>query len=330
MNSVQAPKVSVLIPTYNYGNYIGEAIDSILSQSLTDFELIVCEDCSGDNTAEVMAPYVEMDERVKYFENSSNLGMVNNWNHCLELARGEYIKYVFGDDLLCSDQCLEKMAKILDENPEVSLVASSRKIIGNDGERITSWKFFDLSGTHDGAEVIKRCLFDNMNYIGEPTAVMFRKGQAQRGYDLRYRQLVDLEMWLYLLNQNKFHYIDEELCAFRVHDKQQTFINAKTNVHQVEMLMLYKDYILSGRVKIKYLWRIFLIAHSKLTTLREIKKKRISAKEARVAFGDSFWWIGVLPLLPFYYIWRILFRFSGSTSKRFTLVTNRLTTNRKQ
>src|SRR5471032_2980636 len=105
-----APKVSVLIPTYNYARFLPEAIESILAQDFQDFELLISDDCSTDNSAEVIARYAAQDKRIRFQIHSANLGMVQNWNWCLSQARGEFIKYVFGDDKLASPTAITQMA----------------------------------------------------------------------------------------------------------------------------------------------------------------------------------------------------------------------------
>src|ERR1700691_6171602 len=100
------PKVSVLIPTYNYARYLAEAIESVLEQDFQDFELLIVDDCSSDNTAEVVQPFCARDARVRFAVNPTNLGMVNNWQRCLDHARGSYIKFLFGDDTLANPQAL--------------------------------------------------------------------------------------------------------------------------------------------------------------------------------------------------------------------------------
>ena len=85
------PKVTVCLPTYNSGEFLRYAIDSILEQTFTDFELIISDDCSTDNTPEIIRSYLEKDSRIQYLQNSHNLGLFPNWNRCLESASGEYI-----------------------------------------------------------------------------------------------------------------------------------------------------------------------------------------------------------------------------------------------
>jgi glycosyltransferase involved in cell wall biosynthesis len=236
-----APKVSVLIPTYNYARFLPEAIESILGQDFQDFELLISDDCSTDNSAEVIARYAGKDSRIRFQIHSKNLGMVQNWNYCLSQARGEYIKFIFGDDKLLSPTAFKKLVKLMESDSAISLVASASRVIDTRSRTIETRNYFQ-PGVWDGKKVIVRCLECPANLVGEPTLVMFRNRQAARGYDVRYRQLVDLEMWFHLLENGKFGYLAEPLCAFRKHSTQQTNVNRKNSLTEVEGLMLLENY----------------------------------------------------------------------------------------
>ena len=84
--------VSVCIPAYNNADYICETIDSVLNQTYKNIELVIVDDNSNDNTLEIIKHYEAKDNRVKVYHNDKNLGMAGNWNHCLELCNGEFIK----------------------------------------------------------------------------------------------------------------------------------------------------------------------------------------------------------------------------------------------
>jgi hypothetical protein len=94
----------------------------------------------------------------------------------------------------------------------------------------------------DGKATILQCLARNGNLIGEPSVVMFRRGQATRGFDERYRQLIDLDFWFHLLEQGRLAYLAEPLCAFRQHAEQQTAVNRRTGVGNREQALLLEDY----------------------------------------------------------------------------------------
>ena len=126
---MSSPLVSVLIPTYEYGRFLPEAIESVLAQDFRDYELIIADDASQDDTAEICRKYAEQDLRIIFVRHEKNLGLVGNLNWCLQKARGKYIKYLLADDRLNHPSALRKMVDVLNCHPEVSLVASSRLII---------------------------------------------------------------------------------------------------------------------------------------------------------------------------------------------------------
>jgi len=153
------------------------------------------------------------------------------------------VKFVFADDSLVSSQALGRMAALLDANPDVSLAASARRVLSQDSRPIAVWNELNTAGLHSGPEVIARCLNEDSNPIGEPSAVMFRRAAGRRGFDAQWRQLVDLEMWLHLLSSGDLAYIPEPLCAFRLHPGQQSEANRRANVGPEERLQLISRYI---------------------------------------------------------------------------------------
>ena len=240
---MQQPKISVCIPTYNYGRYLSEAIESVLNQSVTDFELLVVDDSSSDSTDNVMQKYAAQDSRVRYIRHEINQGMVENWNFCLREAHGKYIKFLFGDDFFTSTQTLDKMLTAMESDESISLVGASRIIVDKNSIQTDLRRYGSKSFIENGLNVINMCLLCRQNLIGEPTAVMFKKSQSIRGFDTKYKQIVDLEMWFYLLEQGKFAFLNEPLCAFRVHNEQQTAKNAKQNTLLVDTSHLYNCYL---------------------------------------------------------------------------------------
>jgi len=213
------PVVSVCIPTYKGASTIGAAIDSVLAQSFGDFELIVIDDGSPDETPAVVT--ARTDRRLRLLRNPKNLGPEGNWNRCLELARGEYVKLLPHDDLL-HPNCLERQVKVLADDLEhrIALVFCSRDVIGPDGRVLLRARGFPGApeGPLSRAEVIHQCLRRGTNLIGEPGAVFFRRELAQRvgSFDARHPYVIDLEYWLRLLECGQAWYCDEALASFRV------------------------------------------------------------------------------------------------------------------
>lgn len=142
------PKVSVCIPVYNRPDYVAEAIESVLQQTYKDFELIITDNCSTDNTPEVIKSYAAKDNRVKYYRNQYNMIIASNINRAMLLARGKYIKPLFSDDKF-APRCLELFVDALDNHPKVSLVTSYTQNFGGH-DNIRDESYFPATGELQG------------------------------------------------------------------------------------------------------------------------------------------------------------------------------------
>lgn len=126
------PEVSVIMGVFNSAKKVGVAIESILNQTFTDFEFIICDDASTDNTYETIKEYAGKDKRIKLLKNEKNLGLAGTLNICLESARGKYIARMDDDDF-SHPQRFEKQIKFLDENPEYAIVGTSKNYFDENG-----------------------------------------------------------------------------------------------------------------------------------------------------------------------------------------------------
>lgn len=309
-------KVSVCIPTYNYGNYIAETIESVLAQNFSDFELLIIDDCSNDQTAEVVGSYARKDPRIRFIVNRVNLGMVQNWNSCITQARGEYIKYVFGDDLLSDPTALERMTDLLDGDSSISLVCSARNLINESSELLKVESHFE-TGIMSGTDVINRCMLDQGNLIGEPSVVMFRKNQALRGFNVNYSQIVDLEMWFHLLEQGNFAYINEPLCSFRIHGLQQTAKNKETRSHLKDGVYLLDEYLQKEYIQLSGFMKKY-IEYDNLYCIWKLYNKKIIARENAIELinlSHNFSSISYIAWYPFYKLFKPFFKQYKKISK---------------
>ena len=218
LNQATTPKVSVCIPTYRGGGTIGAAIESVLAQSLADFELIVIDDGSPDDTGAIVERLA--DPRLVYWRNERNLGPQGNWNRCLEVAKGEYFKLLPHDDLL-HPRCLERQVAVLDDDRDerIALVFSARDVLGPDGTVLTRRGY---PGGHEGkiagSLVMRSCVRRGTNLIGEPGAVLFRKSLAEKvgAFDATNPYVIDLDYWFRLLAHGDTYFCADPLAAFRV------------------------------------------------------------------------------------------------------------------
>lgn len=212
----KAPKVSVLIPTYNYAFCLDETLQSVLSQTFQDFELIIIDDGSKDNTDEVMQKYLS-DPRISYYKNEVNLGLVGNWNKCLSYAKGEYIKFLCADDKFRSD-LLEKFVDVMEKYPNVSLVVCNKTMFGKSSVTVE----LPFSNLHKGIDIIYHTL-STKGWLGEPSSVMFRKSNLDLGpFKVGLLWLPDWEMWIRQLTAGDCYIIPEPLVYIRNHGQQLT------------------------------------------------------------------------------------------------------------
>ncbi len=121
------PRVTIIMPIYNVGKYLRESIDSILNQTYRDFELLILDDCSTDNSGDIVATY--SDPRIRYIRNSSNLGLAENLNKCLALTHTELVARMDGDDI-AEPHWLQRNIEILDSHPEIGICSSGFQFFG--------------------------------------------------------------------------------------------------------------------------------------------------------------------------------------------------------
>jgi glycosyltransferase involved in cell wall biosynthesis len=233
---MKEPLVSICIPTYNGELYLKECLDSVVSQSYDNIEIIIIDDKSSDGTVGIINSYL-VDGRICLYRNEINLGLVGNWNRCIELANGEWIKFVFQDDLILPD-CIEKMLNAANGN---SLIACKRTFLldGNVDDQTKKYYqkevvTFEKLGvpcaiSFISHERISQMAAENicMNFIGEPTSVMFKKAITSKigFYNDNLTQICDLEYCLRIAVNYGVIYVPETLTRFRIHSLSTTSTN---------------------------------------------------------------------------------------------------------
>lgn len=277
------PKVSVCMPNYNCAPYLSEAIESVLMQTYADYEFIIIDNCSSDNSHDIIRRYVQKDSRIRFYSNDRNVGMVNNFNLCLQRAQGEYIKYLLSDDVFVSPRTLEKMQDVLEADRKISLVASARNVIDEHSVVKRILCEYKGSASYVGTEIIQECLLEQKNRIGEPSVVMFRKNNAIRGFDGRYRQIVDLEMWFHLLERGDFYFIEEPLCSFRTHRNQQTHVNNAAAVLPDDIFQLLRDYGNKEYVNFSLVYQEYMRYVPVYSVWKLYKKKKLITRQEAIA-----------------------------------------------
>ncbi len=213
MAAGKEPKVTVFIPVYNRERYIGAAIDSVLAQSFTDFELLVVDDGSTDGSVAQIEAY--SDPRVRLERNPVNLGIPKTRNRGLELARGEYIAVLDSDDAVYPDR-LAKQVAFLDSHPDFAMVGSWGRAMDQSGRPLRRIKKQPASADEVKAHLLFRCCLNNRSVMGR-TALL-----RQYGYRDDYPRCQDYELLVRLAANHKLGNLLEILVLGRIHDQQIT------------------------------------------------------------------------------------------------------------
>ena len=138
------PKVSIGIPVFNGERYLAEALDSILNQTFTDYEVIISDNASADQTRDICEYYQNKDRRIRFYANEENRGAAWNYNRVFELSKGKYFKWAAHDDYLAPN-FLERCVRILDKDSSAILAYPRTVIVDHNGKTIENWlDDFDL------------------------------------------------------------------------------------------------------------------------------------------------------------------------------------------
>jgi glycosyltransferase involved in cell wall biosynthesis len=215
--TMDTPAVSVCIPVYNGERFIAAALNSALSQTYRDIEIVVVDNASTDATPEIVAGFT--DARLRVFRNESNIGAAANFNRAVSRARGRYLKVLCADDVLYPE-CLAKQVAVLEGDAArgIAVVGCMRDIIDDRGKRWLRRRFPGRSGRTEGPLAIAMTVRSGTNIFGEPAAILARTDavRAAGAFDTRYGFCLDLDLWCRLLGTGDLYMIEETLCAFRV------------------------------------------------------------------------------------------------------------------
>ena len=232
------PKITIILPVYNGGNYLFESVNSVLTQSLTNFELLIIDDCSKDGSWEYLNSV--KDSRIKLFKNESNKGLFYNLNYLVKQSNSQLIKLWAQDDIMLSD-CLETFVSFYEFHPEVGFVYSQRIMIDENGIEKENNKIDNTP------EIISRELHSKIAYYtgsiaGNIANVCISKKALLQvgGFNETMRISADFEMWVRIAEYFHVGHINKKLIKLRDH-KGQLSRNEKYYVNHVkEDLIVYR------------------------------------------------------------------------------------------
>ncbi|MFA6391471.1 MAG: glycosyltransferase [Patescibacteria group bacterium] len=258
------PIITVLLPVYNGEKYIKEAIESILNQKFTNFELLIIDDCSTDRSGRIIQDF--KDPRIRFFSNKNNLGLIKTLNTGISLAQGEYIARMDQDDVSLPHR-LEKQIAFLDAHSEIGVCGTGFRIIDQEGTLkneihfpnrplLFSWKLHFFSP------------------LAHPT-VMMRTSLVKEmgGYNTKATYYEDYDLWIRLNSITKLTNLDDILFHLRKHDENTSQIHLDQQVNS--SIKLCRELIsktLNNYVSIDIVRQLYLKNASDVNSVIQINK----------------------------------------------------------
>lgn len=220
-------KIAIILPAYNGAQYVKNAIESVLRQSFTEWELFVINDGSADNTGDVVIPFAEKDDRIKYIKNEKNLGVQETRNKALGLVSSEYIAEIDQDDIWLDKDKLKKQIDFLEKNKEHVLIGTGVIVVDERGFEIAKY-LMPETDTEIRNKILRANPFIHSSVLYRTKAV-----KDIGGYTVS-KMSEDHDLWLRMGRMGKFKNIQEystQYCfSLNGYNSQDKFVRLKQNL----------------------------------------------------------------------------------------------------
>jgi glycosyltransferase involved in cell wall biosynthesis len=216
-------RCTVAIPTFNRDDMIRGTLESVLDQEFSDLEILVVDDQSTDRVFEIAASY--SDPRLRVTRNEKNLGLFGNFNRCLELARGQFVRILCNDDRLTRN-CIKREVEFMEADPTLSLLVSQGRRVSRTGVPLGIVGDHFPAGVYDGRAAVNGILWFFAHYginpVTLPSGVLMRRSACLQagGFDESMRMDGDIEYFLRILEWGNLRAVDEIGCEISVHNEQ--------------------------------------------------------------------------------------------------------------
>jgi glycosyltransferase involved in cell wall biosynthesis len=227
------PTLSVTITNYNYERFLPQALDSILAQTYTDFELVVVDNASTDGSRALLATYEARDPRVRVVAHEENMGALASLRESCDVSRGRYRVHVDADDWVLQPTAFARQVAMLDAHPRVSFVFSRMTMFGPDGTRTQASRPFTGDVVVPGERALEAVLGFTLTHSG--MMVRLDAYHASGGYPDGLPHVDDMLLGVRLCELGDVGYVDDELYAFRQHGG---------NIHLAPQLAVMREEIL--------------------------------------------------------------------------------------
>ncbi len=313
----QRPLVSVCVPTYNYGRFLRNCIDSVLSQTLSDWELIIVDDCSTDDTAQIAEQYLKTDKRIRYVRNERQLGMNGNIKKAAEAGEGKYLKVLCSDDWL-APRCLETLCNLMEENPQVVL-ATPAEIACDEAGTPTHPQF--LYGKPisiiPGERMLDRVA--RGQGLGGHSSFIIRSSayQAVGGYDDTLLYAADFDLGARLCRVGEYLHVDATLLYARTQRDSSSSVNPRKLFDVMDWFEIPTKIFKHRRVGDRE-WRRYQMLTAKITArylvnsiLQDLRGDHVYARALRQLLMSRGNFVFGIPMLVFHVPSRLYQRLTG-------------------
>ncbi len=265
------PKVSIIIASYNHEKYIEDAINSVFNQTYQDFEIVIVDDCSKDNSVKKIQKF--KDKRIKLICLDRNGGQFAATNKCIEESNGQYLAILNSDDKFCSEK-IEKQVKVLDDNSNIKAVFTFVSFIDEDGNVVKDKKDTWFEQPNRTRYEWLNHFFYYGNKLCHPSVLLRRECHDKLGYYKEsFSQMADFDFWIKLCLNYEIFIIPEELTMFRIRANNA---NRSSNSSETlnRTLWEYTD-ILNNYLSIKTIKELFTIFPEAKDKYHHIKDKKL-------------------------------------------------------
>lgn len=227
------PKASFVVPCYKLAHLLTECVNSILSQTYENFEILIMDDCSPDHTPEVAQSF--RDPRVRHVRNEPNLGHLRNYNKGIELARGKYVWLISADDCLRSPYILERYVQVMEKQPKVGYVfCPAMKVQNGQETEVVGWGFHGIQDAiFTGHDFLRKLLLGNC--VVAPTGMVRKECYDKRGgFPLDMPNAGDWYLWCLFALHHDVAYLAEPMVDYRLHESNMSITFTK---HDPEVII---------------------------------------------------------------------------------------------
>ena len=239
------PEISIIMSAYNADKYIADSINSILKQTYTNFEFLIIDDASKDQTLKIIKKFQKIDKRIKLIKNKKNIGLTKSLNKLSKKAKGRFLARMDADDI-CYTNKLKKQISWFKKNPKAILLGTSGFKINENSRRLSKYRLPAIS--HE--KIVKKLIFNNF-YLHSST--MFKRISFLKigGYRSFFLYSQDYDLWIRMAKEGRIGNLSDNLVGIRSHSDSISSNNKKEQVYYAILAscLKYKDLKIKSFIK---------------------------------------------------------------------------------